>query len=74
MSDPGRRFSLFSSGARGKQTIAGAFIAVAIVLDLIAASLSSSRVHARTVGALYGFALGILLVGLVYMVLNRKRA
>jgi len=60
--------------ARKKQIIAGAFIMAAIVLDLIAASLSSSRAHARTVGTLYAVALGILLVGLVFMVMNRKRS
>ena len=60
--------------ARGKQTIAAVFIMVAIVLDLIAASLSSSRAHASTVGALYALALGVLLAGLVYMILNRKRS
>lgn len=60
--------------ARKKQIVAGAFIMVAIVLDLIAAALSSSRAHARTVGTLYALALGILVVGLVFMVLNRKRS
>jgi hypothetical protein len=60
--------------ARTKQTIAAGFIAVAIVLDLIAASLSSSHAHARSVGALYACALGVLLVGLVFMILNRKRS
>ncbi|MDQ6941817.1 MAG: hypothetical protein M3169_04780 [Candidatus Eremiobacteraeota bacterium] len=74
MNDLGRRYFLFIQDARGKQIAAGAFIMVAIVLDLIAASLSSSRAHARTVGTLYACALGILLVGLVFMVLNRKRS
>jgi ABC-type uncharacterized transport system permease subunit len=74
MNDLGRRYFLFAETARGKRTIAGVFIMVAIVLDLIAASLSSSRVHARAVGTLYALALGILLVGLVFMVLNRKRS
>ena len=60
--------------ARKKQTISAGFIAVAIVLDLIAASLSSSRAHARTVGELYICALVILLAGLVFMILNRKRS
>jgi dipeptide/tripeptide permease len=60
--------------ARSKQTIAAGFIMVAIVLDLIAASLSSSRAHARTVGTLYALALGVLLAGLVFMVMNRKRS
>jgi uncharacterized membrane protein YccC len=73
MNDLGRRYFLFAGTARGKQIIAGAFIMIAIALDLIAASLSSSLAHARTVGILYGCALGILLVGLVYMVTNRKR-
>jgi uncharacterized protein (DUF697 family) len=74
MNDLGRRYFLFSGTARGKQIIAGAFIAVAVALDLIAAVLSSNgRVHARTVGTLYAFALGILLVGLIFMILNRKR-
>ncbi|MEA2784248.1 MAG: hypothetical protein QOF71_352 [Candidatus Eremiobacteraeota bacterium] len=59
--------------ARTKQTIAAGFIMVAIALDLVAASLSSSRAHAQTVGILYAFALGILLAGLVFMILNRKR-
>ena len=74
MNELGRRYVLFVGTARGKQIIAGAFIMVAIVLDLIAASLSSSRAHARTVGTLYAFALGILLVGLIFMILNRKRS
>jgi|GEM_PF-2837838 len=73
MNDLGRRYVLFVNTARGKQIIAGAFIMIAIVLDLIAASLSSSRVHAHTVGMLYALALGVLLAGLVFMVLNRKR-
>jgi hypothetical protein len=60
--------------ARQKQIIAGALIMIAIALDLVAASLSSSRAHARTVGTLYACALGILLVGLVFMVLNRRRS
>ena len=60
--------------ARGKQTIAAVFIMVAIVLDLIATSLSSSRAHSQTVGILYALALGVLLAGLVYMILNRKRS
>ncbi len=59
--------------ARGKQIVAALFIMVAIAIDLIAASLSSSRVHARTVGMLYALALGVLLAGLVFIVLNRKR-
>ncbi|HWT07118.1 MAG TPA: hypothetical protein VN224_15240 [Xanthomonadales bacterium] len=74
MNDLGRRYFLFINTARGKQTVAALFIMVAIVLDLIAASLSSSRAHARTVGMLYALALGILLAGLVFMVLNRKRS
>jgi len=60
--------------ARRKQIVAGAIIMIAIVLDLIAASLSTSRAHAHTVGTLYALALGVLLAGLVFMVLNRKRS
>ena len=60
--------------ARGKQTVAALFIMVAIALDLIAASLSSSRVHAQSVGILYALALGVLLAGLVFMIMNRKRS
>ena len=60
--------------ARKKQTIAALFIMVAIALDLIAASLSSSRVHAQSVGILYALALGVLLAGLVFMIVNRKRS
>jgi hypothetical protein len=60
--------------ARGKQIVAGSFIMVAIALDLIAASLSSSRAHARTVGTLYACALVVLLAGLVFMIVNRKRS
>ena len=60
--------------ARTKQTVAAGFIMVAIALDLVAASLSSSRAHAHTVGILYARALGILLVGLVFMIVNRKRS
>ena len=60
--------------ARTKQTVAAGFIMVAIALDLVAASLSSSRANARTVGMLYAFALGILLIGLVFMIVNRKRS
>jgi hypothetical protein len=74
MNDLGRRYFLFVQTARGKQTVAGAFIAVAIVLDLIAASLSSSRANAHAVGLLYALALGVLLAGLVFMVMNRKRS
>ncbi len=60
--------------ARRKQTIAAVFIMVAIALDLIAASLSSSRANSRTVGTLYACALAILVAGLVFMILNRKRS
>jgi hypothetical protein len=60
--------------ARGKQTVAAVFIMVAIALDLVAASLSSSRAHAQTVGILYALALAVLLAGLVFMILNRKRS
>jgi hypothetical protein len=60
--------------ARRKQTIAAVFIMVAIALDLVAAWLSSSRVHAQTVGMLYAVALAVLLAGLVFMILNRKRS
>jgi dipeptide/tripeptide permease len=74
MNELGRRYFLFVNTSRGKQTVAALFIMVAIVLDLVAASLSSSRVHARTVGTLYALALGILLAGLVFMVMNRKRS
>jgi hypothetical protein len=74
MNDLGRRYFLFIQDARGKQIVAGALIMVAIVLDLIAAALSSSRAQARAVGTLYALALGILVVGLVFMVLNRKRS
>ena len=74
MSNLGRRYFLFIQDARGKQIVAGAFIMVAIALDLVAAALSSSRAHARTVGTLYALALGILLAGLVFMILNRKRS
>jgi hypothetical protein len=74
MNDLGRRYFLFIQTARGKQIVTGAIIMAAIVLDLIAASLSTSRVHARTVGTLYAAALGLLLAGLVFMVLNRKRS
>jgi predicted phage tail protein len=74
MNDLGRRYFLFIQSARGKQTVAGAIIMVAIALDLVAASLSSSRVHAHTVGTLYALALGMLLAGLVFMIANRKRS
>ncbi len=74
MNDLGRRYFLFVQNARGKQIVAGALIMIAIVLDLVAASLSSSRVHAHTVGTLYALALGVLLAGLVFMILNRKRS
>ena len=73
MNDFGRRYFLFSGTSRGKQVIAGGIIMVAIVLDLIAASLSTSRAHASTVGWLYGCALGLLLVGLIWMIANRKK-
>ena len=74
MNELGRRYFLFVQTARGKRIVAGAIIAVAIALDLVAAVLSSSRVHARTVGTLYSLALGVLLAGLVFMVLSRKRS
>ncbi|MDP9105612.1 MAG: hypothetical protein M3N49_06735 [Candidatus Eremiobacteraeota bacterium] len=74
MNELGRRYFLFVQTARGKQMVTGAIIMAAIVLDLIAASLSTSRAHARTVGTLYAAALGLLLAGLVFMVLNRKRS
>jgi hypothetical protein len=75
MMSPGRRSSPLSGTSRRKQIVAGAIIGVAIVLDLIAAMLSSStRVHSQTVAALYGCALGLLLVGLIWMILNRKRS
>jgi phosphate/sulfate permease len=73
VNDLGRRYFLFAGSARGKQTITGAIIGIAIVLDLIAASLSSSRANSHTVATLYAAALGVLLAGLVYMILNRKR-
>jgi uncharacterized membrane protein required for colicin V production len=73
MNELGRRYFLFMQTAHGKRTVAGLFIGVAIVLDLVAALLSTSRAGSHIVGTLYGFALGILLVGLVFMVLNRKR-
>jgi len=60
--------------ARTKQTIAAGFIMAAIALDLVAASLSSSRAHAQTVGVLYALALVVLLAGLVFMIVNRKRS
>ena len=60
--------------ARTKQTIAAGFIMAAIALDLVAASLSSTRAHAQTVGILYACALGVLLAGLVFMIVNRKRS
>jgi hypothetical protein len=61
--------------SRRKQITAGAIIGVAIVLDLIAAMLSSStHVHSHTVAWLYGCALGLLLVGLIWMIANRKRS
>jgi len=60
--------------ARGKQVVAGAIIMIAIALDLVAASLSSSRANGHTVGLLYALALGVLLAGLVFMILNRKRS
>jgi hypothetical protein len=74
MNDLGRRYFLFIQTARGKQIVTGAIIMAAIALDLVAASLSTSRVHARTVGTLYAAALGLLLAGLVFMILNRKRS
>jgi hypothetical protein len=74
MNDFARRYFGFSQTARGKQIVAGALIMIAIALDLVAASLSTSRVHAHTVGTLYGAALGVLLAGLVFMILNRKRS
>jgi hypothetical protein len=74
MNEFARRYFAFATTARGKQTVAGALIGIAILLDLIAASLSSSRAHSRTVGMLYASALGVLLAGLVFMILNRKRS
>ena len=73
MNELGRQYFGFVQTARGKQIVSGAIIMAAIVLDLIAASLSTSRAHASTVGWLYGFALGLLLVGLIWMIANRKR-
>jgi len=74
MNDLGRKPLAVSGSARGKQIVAGVIIGIAIVLDLIAAMLSSSRVHAQTVGWLYGAALGLLLVGLIWMIAKRKRS
>jgi hypothetical protein len=74
MNDLGRRYFLFSGTARGKQIIAGVIIGIAIVMDLIAATLSSSRVHAGLVGTLYALALGFLLAGLIWMFIARKRS
>ncbi len=73
MNELGRRYFLFVQTAHGKRTVAGLFIGVAIVLDLIAAVLSTSRANSHTVGTLYALALGVLLAGLVFMILNRKR-
>ncbi len=74
MNDLGRRYFLFAGTAGGKRRISGAIIMVAIALDLLAATLSSSRANSRAVATLYGLALGLLLVGLVFMVSNRKRS
>ncbi len=74
MNDLGRRYFLVASTARGKQRVAGAIIIGAIAMDLAAAVLSSSHAHARAVGTLYALALGLLLVGLFFMVMNRTRS
>ena len=74
MNDFARRYFASTQTARGKQIVAGALIGIAIALDLVAASLSTSRVHAHTVGTLYAAALGVLLAGLVFMIVNRKRS
>ncbi len=74
MNELGQRYFLFVQTSRGRRTVAGVFIGIAIVLDLVAALLSTSRANSHTVGTLYALALGVLLAGLVFMVLNRKRS
>jgi zinc transporter ZupT len=72
MNDLGRRYFLFSGTRRGKETIAGAAIAIAIVLDLIATTLIGSGHSSRAVGVLFSFAAGIMLVALILLVISRR--
>ncbi len=72
MNDLARRYFLFAGTARGKKTIAAVFIGVALALDLVASLLASDGRHGREAGTLYSVATGVILVGVVFILLNRR--
>jgi hypothetical protein len=72
MNDLGRRSFLFASTPRGRQRIVVACVAVACVLDIIASLMARSAVHSRTVGQLYAFAGGFLLLAVIFFFTTRK--
>jgi len=58
--------------ARNKARIAGAFIAVAAALDLVATMVGSNGAHRSLTLALFGIATILMLAGVVYVLTNRK--
>ena len=68
----GRRYWLFASTARGKQTILGALIGLACLLDVVASFVARGSAQSQTVGTLYGLSGGMLLVAVIFLVTTRR--
>jgi len=72
MNDLGRRYWIFASTVRGKQTILGALIGLACVLDLVASLIARGNAQSHTVGSLYAFSGGLLLTAVVFLFTTRR--
>jgi hypothetical protein len=72
MNDLVRRYFLFAGTARGRKIIAALFIGVALALDVAGSLLASDGRHSHEAGTLFGLATGVILVGVIFILLNRR--
>ena len=73
MNDLGRRYWIFASTARGKQTILGVLIGLACVLDLVASLVARGNAQSHTVRSLYAFSGGLLMAAVFFLFTSRGR-
>ena len=72
MNDLGRRYWLFASTARGKQTIVAALLVAGCVLDIVASFVARGSAQSHTVGTLYALSGGMLLAAVAVLFTTRR--
>ncbi len=75
MNDLGRRYQLFASTKAGKQLIVKLILTVGVLLNLASVLLGNTPyADVKLLHALTGAGLGLVLVAVVFMFVNRKAA